>query len=216
MTRLLGLMLLAGLAVGASDIAKPLKKLQTSTVTERKMVDYAAISHLDESVQRDVIENAPTAEIHMNPITRALLDVNRGDRKKPERVPMSDKVRGLFENNAALIGTWAARIPLALLGAALVAMLIGWKGAGRSLVLLCHTLGKFWLYALSLTLIGVWLTSRVNLWYSVPNAAWSFPVGAILGCIALMRWIDLNYPVWNATIFTFLAPIGTHLVLRFV
>jgi len=112
------------------------------------------------------------------------------------------------ENQDRLIGVlWGA--PVSLLALAGLFYVLGVKGASRHFAGACHSLAAKALFLISLGAAVMFLAFKVDLWASLPQDLWTVPVGALIVSGAFLKVVDLNFPIWNSTVTSLMAPIGS-------
>lgn len=222
MGRIFGLLFFATLAVFAADLphfaflkkpAAVLNRIEQASsheaVVSKSMINEEAFEHLDPETRKAAIEAAPKMEVHMNPLMRSMMDKKDQETEWPS-LPILSWLNRYQNELTQGVAAGAA----GLLGVGLLSLLLGQKALGRFCVLTCFSLSRKWLFVLSAAAFFLYATQRVNLWTVMPGLIWMAPVGSILACLAFMRVIDQNYPVWNDTIMSFLSPLTAKLFVR--
>lgn len=238
MGRLGNLLFLAGLAFSALTLPRHLQKFLPATgipfsnptaalpqlpggvsgdvyVIQQETLDIPMPEELGSSSADFSSESAPAVEIQMNPLMGKMLEASRNSKKKPPLVSVGLKWREWLVANGDVMAAWAWRLPLGLIVFSLAACLMGWKGAGRSGVMLCYSLCGKWMFLISFTAIVFFIWQKVNLWSALPGGVWQSPILGIAACLLFLRFLDMNYPIWNSAVKTFLAPITACLIIFF-
>jgi hypothetical protein len=183
-------------------------------VKEKKIATINLDGH-DEMTRQFANEAAPAVQIQMNPIMGKLLKVKMGSESVDpyESDSFYHQSRAWFNQNQNIISAWLWRIPVALLSFGVIFIFVGVKGAARTCVGLCYFLGRQWLFLLSFLSVVLFLTLKINMWSYLPPEFWSGPILSIVICLVLFRVIDVNFPIWNSSLSSFLAPLASCIII---
>lgn len=167
-----------------------------------------------EADYREIIGERPELEIQKNPLVDKLLKMGRSKaRKREERKRRPFEWNVWFERQSGLLSRWSLGVPGVLNLAGLLFVLLGLKGQGRSCLSFCHFLASTWIFLLSIFAVFLFAVPHINAWAVLPNGVWSWPIVGILVSAALLRTLDMNAPVWNDTIKSFITPLAAFTIV---
>lgn len=150
---------------------------------------------------------APRVEIIQAPVMAKLNEVFDPKHAKAASAGIKRDVRALYKRWKGPVVRFSWSVPLTLILLAFMALGAGSKGLSRFLASTCHWLARKWLLWLSFICVVGFTTLGVELWTVLPAAVWAAPVAAVLAAGALLKTVDMNYPIWNSTLSGLLAPI---------
>lgn len=180
----------------------------SATILPQQMKKFSALT------REAHVQDGANMQMMMNPLMKEMLNVSEIQRQRAEgRVPLSSRLRTWIENRQHTIVIWVWRGLMGLMGLGVALLLVGLKGAARLCLGACHSLSHLWLLLFSLAAVLVFIAIKVNLWIVLPSALWAAPIVSALACLVLFRLIDVNFPLWNSTVTSLLAPVGACLFM---
>lgn len=161
----------------------------------------------------DYNETAPTIEIQTTGVMETLVKASKKIDQADIKMDYVANAKNWIEQNKQAMIDWGWRIPAGFLVFGFVCCVIGMRAQGRSLALFCNWMCGQWIFILSVVSIVGFAVNQINLWTTLPKHMWGYPLGFILINNLLLRFIDMNYPVWNSTLKAFLYPAASGFVI---
>ena len=161
----------------------------------------------NDEVSRLLSKTSPAMDVKMTPLMRSLSTRSNEPDFDALRNAARVKVGGFYQANREALSDWVWGVPALILLASFLCLILGQKGYARFLGRACFSLCRVWILGLSLITVLCFTLWQVNAWGLLPPGFWISPILSVLVSAGLLRLLDMNFPVWNATLMSFLSPL---------
>lgn len=196
----------SGGALDARAMAQ-LKALESGQVEDVPLEQLAAIQKLSRETEALGVSAGRQAEVAETLLDAFERQIPLYTRMKREILMESEYVRRVYRRNRPRV-LWAMAALAALTFAVIVLGLFpAGRGVARFVVSFVFALAGQWLVFVSIMLVAYDAASSLNPWPLIPPEVLLAPTGFMLLTGLFLRFLDPNYPLWNALLRSLGSPI---------